>query len=452
MNKKRVVYTIIVSFIVVFSTTFAILMTLERKDYKNYLQGEYSKSMYQLIDSVKNLKSNLSKSAIVNSKEGNIITFGNISKYADIANDKIHSIPVAEQYVDGTSKFLAQVGDFAHTLSRNSFEDKALGEADYKKIESLKDQADYLLIQLNEVQREINQGKVKWGDIRRKANSRLGRSSEKLASDQFKEIQSQVVQYPTLIYDGPFSENNLNIKPRILSSKEIKEEDAKKIIKNMIGENKIKNITRKEDPKSRIPAFSFGVSLKEREEGEGLVCEVSKNGGRIIYLIDNRNITTSSIDIKKAEQIGKEFLRKIGYDNMNATYTQKFNNTLVVSYVYNKDGINIYPDQIKLKIALDTGEIVGIESEKYLVSHIEKREIPQPKVSKEVASSRIGKNLKVSSLKFAIVPTESNKEVLCYEFIGTYKDDKFIVYINAENGYEQKILQLIKTQNGELAI
>src|SRR3712207_8934210 len=67
MNKKRIAYTIIVSFIVVFSTTFAILMTLERRDYKNYLQGEYTKSMYQLIDSVKNLKGSLAKSAIVNS-------------------------------------------------------------------------------------------------------------------------------------------------------------------------------------------------------------------------------------------------------------------------------------------------------------------------------------------------------------------------------------------------
>ena len=97
MNKKRVIYTTIVAFIVVFSTTFAFLMTLERRDYKNYLQGEYTKSMYQLIDSVKNLKGSLAKSAIVNSREANIVTFNNISKYADIANDKIHSIPVSQE-------------------------------------------------------------------------------------------------------------------------------------------------------------------------------------------------------------------------------------------------------------------------------------------------------------------------------------------------------------------
>jgi len=35
--------------------------------------------------------------------------------------------------------------------------------------------------------------------------------------------------------------------------------------------------------------------------------------------------------------------------------------------MYYKQGeISIYPDQVKLKIALDDGSIIGIESEKFL--------------------------------------------------------------------------------------
>lgn len=451
MNKK-IIYSILVSLLVIVLGGCLIFMTIERKDYRNYLQGEYSKSMYQLIDSVKNIKSNLSKSAIINSREGDIITFDNIAKYADIANDKIHSMPISQQCVDGTSKFLSQVGDFAHSLSRSAFEDKPLGDEDYKKLENLRDQADYLLIQLNEMQQQINKGKVKWGDIRKKASSKISEGSKKMASDKFEEIQNQVVQYPTLIYDGPFSDNNLAIKPRVLSEKEVTEEEAKNVIKKVIDNNKIKNIIRRQDPKSTIPAYRFGIYLKEREDSENIVCEISKNGGHIIYLIDNRSVTVTNIDVKKAERIGGQFLQKIGYNNMESTYTQRFNNTMVVSYVHKQDGIMIYPDQIKLKIALDTGDIMGIESEKYLVSYTEKRQISNPKVSKENVMSKISKNLKVSAIKLAIIPTENNKEVLCYEIVGKYKDDSFIVYINAKNGYEQKILQLIKTQNGELTI
>jgi len=56
MLKKRILYTSIVTIIVVFSTTFAILMFLERLDYRNYLQGQYSKNMYDLVSSVQNIR------------------------------------------------------------------------------------------------------------------------------------------------------------------------------------------------------------------------------------------------------------------------------------------------------------------------------------------------------------------------------------------------------------
>ena len=45
-----------------------------------------------------------------------------------------------------------------------------------------------------------------------------------------------------------------------------------------------------------------------------------------------------------------------------------------------------------------------------------------------------------------------NKEVLCYEFLGSYKDKNFIVYINADTGYEQRIMEIIDTPNGKLTI
>ncbi|HWJ80545.1 MAG TPA: germination protein YpeB, partial [Niallia sp.] len=35
-----------------------------------------------------------------------------------------------------------------------------------------------------------------------------------------------------------------------------------------------------------------------------------------------------------------------------------------------------------------------------------------------------------------------NKEVLCYEFIGTLDNDTYRIYINAENGIEEKVEKL----------
>ncbi|GAA0177766.1 germination protein YpeB [Clostridium sediminicola] len=453
MTKKRIMYTIAVAFIVVFSTTFAILMTLERMDYRNYLQAQYSKNMYQLIDSVSNIKVDLSKSAIVGSREQSIVVFQDIFRFATIANDKIHSIPVPQENIDATSKFLSQVGDFSYSLSKIASQGNDLSDEDYKNIEKLRNEADYLLIQLNEVQADINEGKVKWGEIRKKAGLAFAKDNKTLVTDKFKDIQKQVAQYPALIYDGPFSDNVMEIEPKILEVEKIDIKKAKEIVTEFYGKDKVSNIEEVSgEGTTRVPSYRFRVLLKDREDDQKIAIEISKNGGNIVYLLDNRTVEKPKIDLEKATEVGSEFLQNIGFENMESTYALNYKNIAVISYVYNQEDIAIYPDQVKLKIALDDGKVIGVESEKYLVSHVDNRELPQVKITQAQARERVGKKLEVNSVKLSLIPTEINKEELCYEFSGTYEEEEFIVYINAETGYEQRILQILNTPNGQLTI
>jgi spore germination protein len=454
MVKKRILYTSVVTIIVVFSTTFAILMFLERLDYRNYLQGQYSKNMYELISSVQNIRINLGKSAILGSREQSIVAFEEIFRYSATANDRLHSLPLEQSVVGDTSEFLTQVGDFCYTLAKSASEGKDLNDKEYELIDELEMQSYTLQEQLNGVLSEINEGRVKWGEIRRKSSGVFAKAGDDLVTEKFKGIQKQIVQYPALIYDGPFSDNILEIKPKIMSQKEVSEKEAVEIIKNIFGKDKILNIENKPvEGKTRIPAYTFYITFKGRDQSEGkTVIEVSKNGGRIVYLLDNRPIGKKALDIKKAIDAGSKFIGKIGYKNMEPTYTLNYENTAVISYVYKQGKIAIYPDQVKLKIALDDGSIIGIESEKFLVSHIENRKIATPKITEEKAKEKVGKRLKISNVNLTVIPTETNKEVLCYEFVGSYKDKNFIVYINADTGYEQRIIEIIDTPNGKLTI
>jgi germination protein YpeB len=454
MTKKRIIYTILVTLIVVFSSTFAVLMTLERMDYRNYLQGQYSKNMYNLIDSVENIRVNLGKAAIVGSREQSIIVFGEIFRYAATANDKLHSLPIEQQTIGDTSNFLSKVGDFSYVLAKAASEGKELSDEDYSKIDELEIQSYTLEMELNKILSEINEGKVKWGEIRKRASGVFAKNGEEQVTKKFKGIQKQISQYPALIYDGPFSDNVLEIKPRIEEQKKVSKEQAEKIVRNILGENSIENIRLLEsDGKTRIYAYRFNVIMKGREEKKSnVICEVSKAGGKIIYLLDNRVGGEAKLSLEEATGKGNEFLKNMGYNNMIPTYKLKYEKSTVINYVYKQGDVIVYPDQIKLKIALDNGDIIGIESDKYLVSHIENREIPKLSISREEASKRVGKRLKVTDVNLAIIPTETNKEVLCYEFVGAYKDKKYIVYINAKTGYEQRIIEIINTPNGELTI
>lgn len=454
MTKKRIIYTALVTLIVVFSSTFAVLMTLERTDYRNYLQAEYSKSMYDLIGSVQNIRVNLGKSAIVGSREQEIIVFEEIFRNAAIANDKLHSLPISQQTIGDTSKFLTQVGDFCYSLAKVSSEGKNLSDKDYASVDRLKEESFSLEQQLKKISMDINEGKVQWGEIRKKVTGVLASNTEQPLTTKFEGIQKQIVQYPALIYDGPFSDNVLEIKPRITSQKEVSQKQAEETARNIIGKDKIENIVLETNQgKGTIDSYRFSAILKGRKDkNERVVCEISKNGSKVVYLLDNRSVNDAKIDANKAINMGINYLKNIGYNNMISTYSLNYGTTVVTNYVYKQDDVMVYPEQIKLKIALDNGSIIGIESEKYLRAHQENRIIPRAKITAEQAKERVGKRLNINNVRLAIVPTEANKEVLCYEFAGNYKDDSFLVYINAETGYEQKIVQIINTPNGQLTM
>lgn len=455
-SKKRIVYTITVALIVVFSTTFAILMTLERIDYRNYLMGEYSKSMYQLINSVENIGSNLAKVPVLGSKDQDIVALEEIFRYSSIANDKLHSLPIDEQQLSGTSKFITQVGDFCYTLGNKATQGGELSDDDIAKVEMLKKQSYTLENQLKNVQNNINNGDVKWGEIRKKASGALlASNNDSSLSNNFESIQKQIVQYPSLIYDGPFSDNNLEINPKINSAKDVTASEAEQVVRKAIGNDKIESVERQQDVnKQKIPCYNFNVNIKGRDKDAKVSCEITKKGGMIYYILDNRNIDKPKIDVNKAQDIGSKYLADMGYKNMTPTYSLIYNNTAIISYIYNIGNTAIYPDQIKLKIALDNGNIIGMESAKYLTAHDESRTIPNENtlIGEDKAKERVSKRLNITTSRLAIVPTEANKEVLCYEFVGNYNGDSFIVYINAQTGYEVRILQIRNTPNGKLTI
>ena len=136
---------------------------------------------------------------------------------------------------------------------------------------------------------------------------------------------------------------------------------------------------------------------------------------------------------------------------MKATYYIKEEGVMTINYAYSQNDVIMYPDLIKLKVALDNGEILGIETEGYLNSHTE-RKLKDPKISKEEAKKKLNKDLEIKAEGLAVIPTEYKTEILCWEFKGAVGGTEFLVYINAENGKEEDILTIVNTPNGTLTM
>ena len=58
----------------------------------------------------------------------------------------------------------------------------------------------------------------------------------------------------------------------------------------------------------------------------------------------------------------------------------------------------------------------------------------------------------MTEINRALIPLESGEEVLCYELRGDFKDRNYLIYINAQNGEDEKILMLIESPDGILTV
>ena len=235
-----------------------------------------------------------------------------------------------------------------------------------------------------------------------------------------------------------------------LTGDEIDEEKAKQIAKDFIGEDRLQELNSNGLVENgNIQVFDFYAKIKDGDENNPLTISISKIGGHIVNMNYNRQIDVETISYEEANNIGMEFLKSREIESMVETYYLNEGGVLTINYAYEQNGVVVYPDLIKLKIALDNGEVLGIETTGYLNNHTQ-RDTSKVKISIEEAKSNLNKNLEITSEGLAIIPTEWKAEILCYEFKGKIDDTDFLVYINAETGREENILVIIDTPNGIL--
>ena len=306
--------------------------------------------------------------------------------------------------------------------------------------------------------KDLYKGDIKWGALQKQGNKAFNNNKESLEKDSFRSIEEDLHQYTGLIYDGAFSENQKNFKGDGLTGENIRKEKAKDVAIDFIGKEEIKEINLDEQENNGIiKGYLYNVLLKNNTE---TIINISKKGGHIISMNNNRDVIDINISDEQAIDKAKEYLNNKGFHNMKETYYMKSNNIITINFAYTQDEVIIYPDLIKVKIALDNSEILGIETTNYLNSHKDSRDISLPKITKEKALELINPKVEVQDIELTIIPTEYNTEVLCWEIKGKIYNktenietsNNFLVYINANTGKEEDILLIVDTPNGTLTM
>ncbi|MCX7749625.1 MAG: germination protein YpeB [Clostridia bacterium] len=416
------------------------------------LDNQYNRAFYDMVGYVQNVETLLVKALISSSPGKTASTLQEAWRQANLAQTNLGQLPISPQTLANTSKFLTQVGDLSYALNSQNMDGKPLSTEQYKTIENLHGFSVSLGDSLNTLQNDLATGRIKWGELSRKGTPIFQKASHEMPAKQIENVDKTFQNYPTLIYDGPFSDHMVNTKPKGLTGDNLNSEQAKQRVVKFFGEDKVGEVIDigKGDTEP-IKTYSFQVRFKNAPKEQTASIDITEKGGQAYWMLYNRPVNSAGIDINKAKSLGKQFLENHGYKNMVDTYYLKEDNTATINYAYKQDNVTVYPDLIKVKIALDNGEIVGFESKGYLFAHTE-RKIPTPKISEAQARTLISRNVKISSVGLAIIPTEYKTETFTYEFKGKLNDKDFLVYINAETGKEENILMIVDTPNGVLTI
>lgn len=448
LNKNKII-KIIATLLLIATIVLATMLYQKNKEYEIASVNEYSMSFYELVDYVDNVKTYLAKSLISTTPEHGADTLTHIWREANLAQSYLSRLPLESQELENTEKFLNQVSDYSYTLSRKNINNQSLTDDDLNNLKQLYDYSVELQNTLSQLSEDLNSGRISWGDLTTNGNVAFAQQVSNISKDSFSNLEENFHEYSGLIYDGAFSEHMTSGNKKGLTGDEIDEDFAKKIAEDFIGKDKIKELSNLGlSENADISAYDFSIKTNE---DNNINISVSKKGGHVISMNYNRDVVTEVISQEDANEIGKKFLSEKGFPNMKETYYLKQSGIVTINYAYEQDGVVMYPDLIKVKIALDNGEILGVETTGYLNCH-EQRDTSKVKITKDDAKKVLNKNLQIMSEGIAVIPTQWKTEVLCYEFKGKVDETEFLVYINAETGKEEDILIIVNTPNGTLTM
>ena len=412
----------------------------ERAALQAQMTAARQRALLQLTGALGDLQIRIEKLLIASSPAQTVSLLGEIAQRAQAAQGGIAQLPLRHTAVSSASKLAGQMGDYALSLSGDVAGGAMLTDTDIAQWEAMLAACAGLngeIAGLGDVLAHedlIAPDGQMWADTGDDAPRLEALSGEESG-----------IEYPTLIYDGPFSDGRHDTEPKGVTGEQITLEEAMERARAFVGEDRVLDVRATADSGGAIPAY--GLAVDTREDGT-LDVQIAKTGGAVLWMMPETAAYAQGLRVDECALKAYEFLSSRGYGHMEPNYWQLYNGLAVVNFAAVQDGVLLYPDLVKVQVRADTGAIVGLESNNYLMNHTQ-RDLTAPALSEEEARMRVSARLQVERTRLCVIPLQQ-EERLCYEFTGTFGDGRYLVYIDANTGEELEILKQIDAQSAKL--
>lgn len=436
------------------------------QDYEYRLSATYQKSLAELVVNVGDIANSLKKTQVVAGERQYALLLSEIWRTAGEAASNLGQLPAGMDNAAKTSTFLTQTSDFAYSLLQKVTASIPVTAADMEQLYNLSVAADSLSAELLTLQQNsedlysdlLNFDYYSAFDSADGAEGGSGADPTPVGdaggmdSSAEQSGEQSAGKYPTLIYDGPFSDSTSKAQPQGLGSGEYDEAAARQKATECLAGILSGELTYNGMQSGRIVAHSFSGATAD---GRTIDIEITQTGGHCLSMrVSGGTSDAPRPDDARSQEladIGQAYLNAIGYASMESTYAQYYGGTAVINYACVQDGALLYADLVKVWVDIQTGQVVGVEATNYLMSHVT-RTIPTAQITEEQARTVLSLAVEVQSVRMAMIPMTLTDERYCYEFKCVFDGDYYIIYVNALTGMEEQIFRVIDSESGTLVV
>ena len=415
------------------------------------LSADYRRSFAELVSGVADVDTALKKSLLVTSPSMAGAVCTEVYGKAQTAQMALSALPDSAANLEKTAGFLGRVGDYAFALSQKAARGESFSDTERENLRSLSDTADALTQNFREMQNDLGSGLASTGQYQ-KTIEHYDKNESKVVpqtlGDRLSASEQDFPEVPTLIYDGPFSESARSAKPKALAGlRGVDEMTARRAAAQFLGVRP-ELIWLSGDENGRLPSYRFSTKFHDAE----VTVAVTKQGGIAWQMLSPRTVGSAELSAKEGLAAAKKLLARRGYTDMQESYYLVDGNILTANFCDLQSGIACYPDLVKISVALDDGSLQGFDASGYLAAHT-LRSFPAAAVTQEAARTKVPSDVEILSEKLTVIPTAGKNELLCWEFECQDKNQqKYLIYVNAQTGEQEKIFLLLQDDRGTLTV
>ncbi|MCM3709792.1 PepSY1/2 domain-containing protein [Sporosarcina luteola] len=420
---KKMIFVLAYALVVV--SVFAFTKAAENNKLAILLSNQYTQQMADASDKMEELDTAVKQTLLFNHSEGSKKAREDIWRLSSDIKRSVASLPLDTAFSTSWMNYLGRIGNYAKVA------DKSSDPGEYHKVMS---QASKNLGVMHDDWRLATAGLIKGRYSMEEWNNKLNASNPDF---DWSNLGTSIKQYTEADFPLTASESDAMKKKELKNIDEAKVTQAEaverfktlfpQVSSDVVGVDRSK-------PGSPYPFYHIRFT-----DGESIgYIDITEKGGHVLSYLAERPFGKNSVPFDDLKKYAEEFLKAAGYKDL--VYEEARENNTAWHFVFVREepfyGAKVFSDVIHLKIAKDTGDIIGLNAMEY----IQKEKLHRQSIKKVDWKEFFHKDVQVVENELAYVENERMEQRLAH----------YLKVTRDENGHNGTYNVVVDTETSEV--